>query len=221
MLMAYSTALATKRPRSRIFVLASTTVMATETCQPPNAFDLPLELKLLILEHLSDDEISPLALVWHGILPQVRARQFRDLTVKPQARFSSSGHCGNCVPISARKLEAERQCESMRRLTAVLKKAPEITQYIQSLTIWDMYPGPDTLKSALSRSPSLPAFVDTIFQMSNLSRLCLHNLDFYLFYEPKAIHRALRQCHITCLEVKSCTLTMSILLVILYAVVNL
>ncbi len=109
----------------------------------------------------------------------------------------------------------------MRRLTDVLNEASEVVEYIQSLTICDKHPDPAALKSPLSLSPSLPAFVATIPQMPNLSHLCLHNLDFYLFHDPKAIHRALRQCHITSLEVKSCTLNMSIFLAILYAVVNL
>ncbi|KAF9043565.1 hypothetical protein BDZ89DRAFT_1059461 [Hymenopellis radicata] len=229
--------------------------MANEACETPNASDLPIELKILILEHLSDDEIRPLALVWRDMLPVIRARRFRNLTVCPQTRLSprveetpvdsdSDGHESDSFvakagstkrtlppsrlsaqpPISARDLaaaEAESQCEALRRLTEVLNEAPEVAEYIQSLTIWDSHPDPTTLKSALSRSPSLPAFVATIPQMPNLSHLCLQDLDFYLFHDPKVVHRALRQCHITSLEVKSCTLNMSIFLAILYAVVNL
>ncbi|KAF8885908.1 hypothetical protein CPB85DRAFT_1258532 [Mucidula mucida] len=245
----------THQSTSQAVVSASTTFMANENCSPQNASDLPIELKLLILENLSDDEISPLTLVWHDILPEVRARRFSHLTVKPQARFSWSadtsdsdpgGHAsdhsfvaqvasskrtqrlsrrsGSHITMSARELEAERQCERLRRLTDVLNEASEVAEYIQSLKIWERQPyrcETSKLKSPLSRSPSLPAFVATISRMSNLSHLCLHELDFYLFHEPHGIHRALRQCHITSLQVKSCRLNMSILLAMLYAVVNL
>ncbi len=74
----------------------------------------------------------------------------------------------------------------------------------------------------ISQHDELPHLLGHIPEMTNLQRIVLERLHFWVMRDPSALARALKRCtsHLDTFQIKNCIMSLDVLLTILHAVVD-
>ncbi|KAF9027627.1 hypothetical protein BDZ89DRAFT_1160703 [Hymenopellis radicata] len=171
--------------------------------------DIPFEIKCTILEHVEHAYLGNAALIWPDMLSYIRRRTFGSVVISHHANYSPDVD-----------LDRQRIQNSLHKLHNVLTHTPKIAENIRVLHLRE--PMKTHAPLVISQHVILPQLFGHIPEMTNLQRIFLERLNFWVMPDHAALPRALRCCtsRLDTLQIKNCLMSMDVLITILRAVVD-
>ncbi|KAF9027638.1 hypothetical protein BDZ89DRAFT_1160710 [Hymenopellis radicata] len=143
------------------------------------------------------------------MLPYIRRRTFGCVVISHHANYD--------LPVGVARHGIRN---SLHNLHNVLSHTPKIAENIRVLHLRE--PMKTYSPLVVSQHVILPQLLRHILEMTNLQRIILERLNFWVMSDPSALSRALRRCtfRLDTLQIKNCVMSLDDLMTILHAVVD-